>query len=286
VTESLLSILLIKKGNPYPLVQGRGLPFSAKIGFHTQHPLGKGETREPSPRFPLVCSFRKSIYNRDNDKVRQDGGISNMGIHTYFQSLNKLERIVRCPGEFKLEEHNVASHSWKVSQYAQLLGTVEEQNGVEINWKSLYEKSINHDFGEVFIGDIKTPVKYASQNLRHLLGQVEEGMVKQFVEKEFPEELKAIYLDRLKEGKDQTIEGKILAVADKLDQIYEAYNELIKGNTEQIYVQIYRDALTKVKEINLHCVRYFIQNILPEMLDESTNTTCDIRKITEEILAR
>lgn len=31
-----------------------------------------------------------------------------MGIHTFFTSLNDLERIVRCPGRYKFEEHNVA----------------------------------------------------------------------------------------------------------------------------------------------------------------------------------
>lgn len=34
-----------------------------------------------------------------------------MGIHKYFRSLNELERIIRCPGKFKFEEHSVAAHS-------------------------------------------------------------------------------------------------------------------------------------------------------------------------------
>ena len=44
------------------------------------------------------------------------------------------------------------------------MATVEEYHGNKIDWKSLYEKSLNHDFAEVFTGDIKTPVKYASKN--------------------------------------------------------------------------------------------------------------------------
>lgn len=208
-----------------------------------------------------------------------------MGIHVYLQSLNKLERINRCPGEFKFEEHNVASHSFKVTQYAQLLATIEEQKGSLVDWKSLYEKAINHDFSEVFIGDIKTPVKYSSPVLRQMLAQVEEAMVKKFVEEEFPTELQEVYLERFGEGKDETLEGKILSVADKLDQLYESYNEIQRGNTEEVYVTVYKKALLAIKKIELPSVDYFFEVILPEMLEEKTNSPVDIRQITEEVLA-
>ena len=80
-------------------------------------------------------------------------GVLTIGIHRFFTSLNDLERIFRAPGRFKFEEHNVAAHSWKVAQYALFFGTLEEMHGAKVNWKSLYEKTINHDFAEVFIGD-------------------------------------------------------------------------------------------------------------------------------------
>lgn len=209
-----------------------------------------------------------------------------MGIHVYLQSLNKLERINRCPGEFKFEEHNVASHSFKVTQYAQLLGTLEEQNGTTIDWKTLYEKAINHDFPEIFIGDIKTPVKYSSPLLREMLGHVEEAMSKKFVEEEFPLELQAIYLERFKEGKDDTIEGKILSVADKLDQVYEALNEIQKGNTEPAFVNMYKNGLLAIKKIEIYSVKYFFENVIVEMMDEESNSYVNIRQITEEVLAK
>ncbi|MFS0783748.1 HD domain-containing protein [Bacillus sp. 1P06AnD] len=207
-----------------------------------------------------------------------------MGIHAYFKSLTKLERIERCPGEFMFERHTVASHSFKVAQYAQFLGTVEEKNGTVIDWKLLYEKALNHDYPEIFIGDIKTPVKYWTPELRAMLSTVEEGMTAKFIDTEFPEEYKDIYRGRLKEGKDDSIEGLILAAADKIDLIYEAFTEIQRGNAEPVFVDMYHDALIVIKHIDLASVRYFIDEVLSELVNEDIISTVDIRKITEAAL--
>lgn len=180
-----------------------------------------------------------------------------MGIHTYFRSLNELERIIRCPGKFKFEEHSVSAHSWKVVQYAKTLADIEERNGVRIDWKKLYEITSSHDYGEIFIGDIKTPVKHSSKELRLLIQQVEEGMIEYFIEENIPEDFKAIFRKQLREGKDDSVEGLILEVADKMDQVYEAFAELQRGNTEKEFIVMYRNALVKIKNIQLHCVEYF-----------------------------
>lgn len=110
-----------------------------------------------------------------------------MGVHQYFKRLSDLEKLIRLPGKFKYFEHNVAAHSFKVTKIAQYLATVEEHHGNTIDWKSLYEKALNHDFAEVFTGDIKTPVKYAKTELKMLFSQVEQDMVDTFINEEIPE---------------------------------------------------------------------------------------------------
>ncbi|MEK3834039.1 MULTISPECIES: YfbR-like 5'-deoxynucleotidase [unclassified Paenibacillus] len=208
-----------------------------------------------------------------------------MGIHKYFRSLNELERIIRCPGKFKFEEHSVAAHSWKVVQYAKTLADIEEKHGAVIDWKKLYEITSSHDYGEIFIGDIKTPVKHSSLQLRSLIQQVEEGMIDNFIKEHIPDEFKSIFYQQLREGKDDSLEGLILEVADKMDQVYEAFAELQRGNTEKEFVVMYRNALIKIKHIDLKCVEYFLAEILPDMVNEETLSPIDIRQITEEALA-
>lgn len=206
-----------------------------------------------------------------------------MGIHKFFMSLNDLERIIRCPGRFKFEEHNVAAHSWKVSQYALVFATIEENNGATINWKSLYEKTINHDYGEVFIGDIKTPVKHSSPELKEMIAHVEHKMVEDFITREIPEEFKTVFKERLKEGKDATIEGLLLEFADKLDQFYESFAELKRGNNDHEFINMYQQALKRILKIDLKpSVAYFRDVILNDVLNE--DTTIDITKLTHEVM--
>lgn len=207
-----------------------------------------------------------------------------MGIHKFFMSLNDLERIIRCPGRFKFEEHNVAAHSWKVSQYALMFATIEENDGATIDWKSLYEKTINHDYGEVFIGDIKTPVKHSSLELKEMIAHVEAKMVEDFILREIPQEFQAVFKERLKEGKDNSLEGRLLEFADKLDQFYESFAELKRGNKDPEFIIMYQEALKRLLQIDLPAsVTYFKHTILTDILEE--DTSIDIATLTHEVMA-
>lgn len=209
-----------------------------------------------------------------------------MGMHAYFKSLSDLEKIYRCPGKFKFEEHSVAEHSFKVTKIAQFLGTVEDQEGQDVDWKLLYEKALNHDYAEIFIGDIKTPVKYADPELRKSLAEVEESMTWHFIENQMPERFQEVYKERLQEGKDDTLEGKILSVADKIDLLYESFGEIQKGNPEELFTDIYQESLATILEFQeLSSVRYFIENILPDLLRGEFTNQEKLQAISNQMLA-
>lgn len=206
-------------------------------------------------------------------------------MHQYIKSLSDLENIFRCPGKFKYEDHSVAAHSFKVTQIAQFLGTVEEQAGNEINWRSLYEKALNHDYTELFIGDIKTPVKYATPELRGMLADVEDSMTENFVKKEIPKEFQDVYFERLKEGKDETLEGQILSVSDKIDLLYESFGEIQKGNPEHVFTEIYEESLKTILEFrHLTSAHYFLKEVLPDLLSGDFTNQDQLQKITQRIV--
>ncbi|WP_125981114.1 HD domain-containing protein [Loigolactobacillus iwatensis] len=208
-----------------------------------------------------------------------------MGMHQYLQSLSNLETIQRAPGYFKFEEHSVAAHSFKVTQVAQMLGDIEENAGQTVDWRSLYEKALNHDYTERFIGDIKTPVKYATPALRKMLAEVDDNLTENFIVNEIPTEFQKAYRRRLGEGKDDTLEGRILSVSDKVDLLYESFGEIQKGNPETVYTNIYRESLrTIVRFSDMASVQYFINQILPDLLAEKFTNREKLRQITQQIM--
>ena len=208
-----------------------------------------------------------------------------MGMHQYLNSLSDLEMSSRAPGYFKFEKHTVAAHSFKVAQAAQMLGDIEEQAGNQVDWRRLYEKALNHDYTERFIGDIKTPVKYATSELRQMLADVEDSLTENFINNEIPTEFQDAYRRRLSEGKDDTLEGRILSLADKIDLMYESYGEIQKGNPEPVYLEIYRESLSTMLEFKqMASVQYFVHEILPELIADNVNKNNQLDAITNQIL--
>lgn len=208
-----------------------------------------------------------------------------MGLHEFIQGLNNLETIDRAPGYFKYQQHTVAAHSFRVAEIAQMLGDIEEVAGNEINWQMLYEKSLNHDYTERFIGDIKTPVKYATHELREMLADVENSLTDNFIENEVPKEFQERYKRRFSEGKDDTLEGKILSVADKLDLIYESYGEIQKGNPSEVFLDMFQESLKTIKKFNeLASVQYFIKKILPDLFKGEFSNRDKLQKVAWDIL--
>ena len=209
-----------------------------------------------------------------------------MGMHQFIQGLSNLETLRRAPGFFKYQEHSVAAHSFKVAEIAQMLGDVEELARNKVNWQMLYEKSLNHDYTERFIGDIKTPVKYATPTLRQMLADVEATMTENFIKNEIPRDFQDRYRRRLSEGKDETLEGQILSVADKIDLLYEGFGEIEKGNPEQVFLDIYSESLSTILQFkNRPSVRYFLDEVLPDMLDEKFASRDQLAKLTKETMA-
>lgn len=110
-------------------------------------------------------------------------------------------------------------------------------------------------------------------------------MTKHFIEEEIPKEFQAIYHERLREGKDETLEGKILSVADKVDLLYESFGEIQKGNPEDLFTQIYQESLDTILDFKeLDSVKYFLSEILPDLLTGEFTNQSALERISQRIL--
>ena len=109
-------------------------------------------------------------------------------------------------------------------------------------------------------------------------------MVETFIEEEIPLQYRDVYKQRLQEGKDDSLEGQILSVADKIDLLYETFGE-IQNNPEELFFEIYEMSLETIIQFDhLASVQDFINNIIPEMLTENFIPRTELRETTMNIL--
>ncbi len=184
----------------------------------------------------------------------------------------KLNNIGRWANEFLYQRPSVAEHSFSVTQIAQLLGILEEVNGTEIDWKVLYRKAINHDIPEALVGDVISTTKNVSPDIKKALDNVEQILVKKELLDHLNEPYKSIYKQIIFDGKDATVEGKILSAADNIDALLECLREIKLSNTEP-FLEKFTHIRKKIESIGLYSSDYFLSDILPDMMEGCTLIT-------------
>ena len=76
-----------------------------------------------------------------------------------------------------------------------------------------------------------------------------------------------------------------MSVADKVDLLYEGFGEIEKGNPEQVFLDIYTESLRTILEFkNRPSVRYFLDQVLPDMLEEKFASRDQLAKLTRETM--
>lgn len=161
-----------------------------------------------------------------------------------------------------------------------MLGVIEEKNGTPINWRNLYEKAINHDVKEAITGDILSHVKNRNKQMKALVQQIENELTEDYIFSKLPSEYVDIYRKILNNDKDETIEGQILEAADKIDALIEAIIELQRNNPKEEFFKCFIDNIRFLRDMDLYSVKYFLNNILFELIGDAT----ELKKIAKQIL--
>jgi putative hydrolase of HD superfamily len=188
-----------------------------------------------------------------------------MGLHNYLMTVRKLNNMGRWSTDFMHQRATVSEHSFFVSQVGQMLALIEEENGNTVDWSRLFKKLLNHDVVEAMTGDIISTVKHKNEQLRDMLSVLEREIVEENLLVSMEEPYKSIYRQILFDGKDDTLEGRILKCADYIDAIVECINE-VKLNNMQPFVHKYFSIVGKLAESDLTSAKYFMERILPEMV--------------------
>lgn len=188
-----------------------------------------------------------------------------MSLDKYLKTVRKLNNMGRWAPEFMHQRATVSEHSFLVSQIGQMLAIIEEENGNKVNWERLFKKLINHDVVEALTGDILSFVKHKNPDMKKMVDAIEEEVAEEHLLSYMEEPYKSIYKGLMFDGKDATLEGQILRCADHIDALIECINEINLENCFP-FKEKYNTILAQLKEINLISARFFLENILPNLI--------------------
>jgi putative hydrolase of HD superfamily len=187
-----------------------------------------------------------------------------MSAADYLLSVKKLNNIGRWASDFMHRRASVAEHSFSVAQVAQLLGIMEENAGNKVDWGKLYKKALNHDVSEAFTGDILSHVKHRTEKMKYMVEEIEVLIAEDMLLSSFSEPYKEVFRDILFDGKDSSMEGRILKYADNIDALLECLYEKNLGNKSPFETK-YDEILAKLEGSELLSVKLFLRDILPDL---------------------
>lgn len=166
---------------------------------------------------------------------------------------------------------NVQEHSHQVAVLAHALAVIRNECfGGHVDAGAVAVAALYHDAGEIFTGDMPTPIKYMNPAIRTAYKDVEADAARRLLDM-VPPALQGAYAPVLEERDSET--AALVKAADKLSAYIKCLEELKAGNTE--FQQAARQTLDALKGYGLPEVDYFLEHFLPAFgmtLDEMGRT--------------
>ena len=192
--------------------------------------------------------------------------------YSFFAYVSRLKLINRWSLMRNTQPENDAEHSLQVAMIAHAIAVIgRDRYSREVNPEHVLTLAVYHDATEVMTGDLPTPVKYYSEDLRGAYHHLEDLSADRLLAL-LPAEMRSAFEPCLKQEKGY--DRDIVKAADKISAYIKCLEEQRAGNREFDYAaENIRQALEKKGYPE---VRDFLEDFLPAFsmtLDELNHPT-------------
>ena len=186
----------------------------------------------------------------------------------FFAFIGRMRYISRWSLMRSSVPENIQEHSHMTAVIAHALGVVRRDvfhrpcDPNELAAIALY-----HDASEILTGDLPTPIKYHSRDIRAAYGEVERIAVDRLLQT-LPDELRPEYERLFSAGEDES-RYELVRAADKLSAYIKCIDERKAGNAE--FRSAERSTRERLERLAIPEVDYFMKNFIPafeKSLDE------------------
>ena len=187
----------------------------------------------------------------------------------FFAYLSRMRLIRRWGLMRNTYEENIQEHSLQVAIIAHGLAVIRNTCfGGCLNADRVVVLAAFHEAGEVFTGDLATPIKYFNPEIKQAYNAIEE-FAKGRLSGMLPAELKPAYQPLLFPAEKERELWKIVKAADKICAYLKCVEELKSGNQE--FVKAEKAIRSEIESMDLPEVQYFMKHFAPSFalaLDE------------------
>lgn len=179
----------------------------------------------------------------------------------FFAMASRMKYINRWALMRNEHSENLSEHSFEVAVIAHALAVIRNRRfGGNINGERAALLGLYHDMPETLTGDMPTPVKYYSEEVRAAYKTVEENACKSLVEM-LPEDFREDFAPCLiaKEGDEEL--WKLIKAADKISALIKCLEEKKAGNSE--FTKAGEGIEESIRKMGLPEAEVFIEEFLP-----------------------
>ena len=166
---------------------------------------------------------------------------------------------------------NLAEHTAETAQLAHLLCCVSNALfGGDARADKVAAAALYHDAPEIITGDLPTPVKYRSAEMKNAYKKIEQEAQSELLAM-LPEELREALTPALYASELTAYEKKLLKAADRLSAVIKCVIEAGSGNSE--FSSAYAQQMEALRAMECPEADWFIETMLPaytRTLDELT----------------
>ena len=178
----------------------------------------------------------------------------------FFAYISRMRYIGRWSLMRNSLPENIQEHSHMVAVLAHALGVIRRDIfHVPCNPDEAATVALFHDSSEILTGDLPTPIKYHSNEIRDAYKQVEELACHKLLDT-LPKELRGAY-EPLLNGETEERVHDLVKAADKLSAYIKCIEERKAGNSD--FLSAERSTRKTLEEYHLPEVDYFLLYFVP-----------------------
>ena len=190
----------------------------------------------------------------------------------FFAYLSRLKLIRRWSLMRNTVPENDAEHSLQVAMIAHAIAVIaRDRYGKQVDPEHVLSLAVYHDATEVMTGDLPTPVKYHSDELRGAYHRLEALSADRLLAL-LPEDMQSAFTPYMKQ--DPGYEHTLVKAADRISACIKCMEEQRAGNREFDYAA--ENIRQSISAIDLPEVKDFLTDFLPafdKTLDELNHPT-------------